>query len=110
MKTELSQVFINLINNANKFTENGLIKFGVEKIDNSHVYFYVADNGIGIEKEFQETIFERFRQADGNNTRKYGGNGLGLSIVKNLIELHGGKIWVESEPKKGSCFCFTLPL
>ncbi len=108
-ENRISQVFINLISNAIKFTQNGKIEFGVFRISDDKIEFIVKDNGIGIGSEHHQTIFERFRQADDNNTRKYGGNGLGLPIVKNLIELHDGKIWVNSELGKGSVFHFTLP-
>jgi signal transduction histidine kinase len=69
----------------------------------------VKDSGIGINKENQALIFDRFRQADQTTTRKYGGTGLGLSITRQLIQMHGGDIWVESEPGQGSTFHFTLP-
>lgn len=105
----LNQIFINLLTNALKFTDRGYIEFGVEKYDKQNIYFKVEDSGIGIRKELHEIIFERFRQGEDNTVRHYGGNGLGLSIVRNLIELMGGKIWVESEPGKGSRFCFYLP-
>ena len=73
------------------------------------VEFYVSDTGIGIPEQYHKKIFERFRQVEDAKTRTYGGNGLGLAISKNLVELMGGKIWVESEPGKGSAFYFTLP-
>ena len=73
------------------------------------VEFFVKDTGIGIQPEYHDKIFERFRQVDTDITRKFGGNGLGLAISKNLIELMGGKIRLESEPGKGSVFYFTLP-
>ena len=71
--------------------------------------FFVKDNGIGVKPEFQEQIFERFRQADLLISKKYGGTGLGLAISKGLVELLGGRIWVDSEIDKGSTFYFTIP-
>jgi signal transduction histidine kinase len=70
----------------------------------------VTDTGIGIAKEDQEAIFEEFRQAGGNYAHKREGTGLGLTLTKRFVEMHGGKIWVESEPGKGSTFTFTLPI
>jgi signal transduction histidine kinase len=70
----------------------------------------VSDNGIGLSKEDYEKIFMPFTQADSSASRGYGGAGLGLYIVKNFIDLHGGKIWVDSEVGKGSTFTFTLPI
>jgi len=104
----IKQVFNNLIGNALKFAPNGYIEIGFSPIDKG-VEFFVKDSGIGIASEFHNDIFERFRQIDETKTRKYGGNGLGLSISKNLVGVLGGKIWVESEVGKGSTFYFTLP-
>lgn len=104
----LMQVFNNLISNALKFTSKGSIQIGY--LSNGEIVeFFVKDTGIGIPVEYHDKIFERFRQVEGAATRKYGGNGLGLAITKNLIELMGGTIWIESEVGKGSTFCFTLP-
>jgi PAS domain S-box-containing protein len=92
----LQQVIWNLLSNAIKFTpKNGRIEVRLERV-NSHIEISVADSGIGIKPEFLPFLFERFRQADASTTRKYGGLGLGLSIVKNLIELHGGIVEVSS--------------
>lgn len=107
--TKLSQIITNLVVNALKFTERGFVKFGC-KLQNSDLLFFVSDSGIGIEKELHEKIFERFRQGELTMSRKYGGNGLGLSIAKSYIELLGGKIWLESEPGIGTIFYFTIPL
>lgn len=104
----LNQVFNNLLSNALKFTSNGSIEIGYQP-KGEMVEFYVKDSGIGIPLEYYKNIFDRFRQVEDEKTRKYGGNGLGLAITKNLIELMGGKIWLESEPGKGSVFYFTMP-
>jgi PAS domain S-box-containing protein len=104
----LRQIFNNLVSNALKFTSEGYIEIGSRLIDDE-VEFHVKDTGIGISPDFLVKIFERFRQVEGEKTRKYGGNGLGLAISKNLVELMGGEIRVESEVGKGSTFYFTLP-
>ena len=109
----LRQVLVNLSSNAVKFTEHGevVIRAELEERDREAavVRFSVSDTGIGIPKEKQRVIFETFRQADGTTSRKYGGTGLGLAISKQLVELMGGRIWLESQPDKGSTFYFTLP-
>ncbi len=105
----LRQVIYNLISNAIKFTNEGFIKVGY-KLDSPHsLLFYVVDSGIGIQPQKVNLIFERFIQADDSITRKYGGSGLGLAISKGLVELMGGKIWVESVQMKGSSFYFSHP-
>ena len=104
----ISQVFVNLIHNAIKFTRPGG-KITVHAYsDRGRVVFKVEDQGIGIEPDSLQRIFERFYKID--KARSTGGTGLGLSISKHLIEIHGGKIWVESELEKGSSFFFTLPI
>jgi len=105
----LKQVLTNLIGNSMKFTERGFIEFGYSLKDNQTIEFVVRDTGIGIPLSKQQDIFYRFSQVDNSNTRKYGGTGLGLAISKNIIEIMGGKIWLESEPGNGSIFYFTLP-
>jgi PAS domain S-box-containing protein len=109
-KLRLRQVFLNLLSNALKFTTKGYIEFGFEIVRVHEIRFFVADTGVGISQENQEVIFERFRQADDSLSRNYGGAGLGLAISRGLVELMGGKIWVESEPNKGSVFYFSLPV
>ena len=104
----LSQILNNLISNAIKFTMNGGIDIGYQT-KGKMVEFFVKDTGIGIPEEYHEKIFERFRQVETSTTRKFGGNGLGLAISKNLVELMGGRIWIESETDKGSVFYFTIP-
>jgi two-component system, sensor histidine kinase and response regulator len=107
----LGQIFINLTNNALKFTEKGEIVLGVDvesdKKKKVKLKFSVRDTGIGIPTEKIPTLFEEFTQADGSTSRKYGGTGLGLAICMRLSELMGGTIWAESEPGKGSTFIFT---
>ena len=100
-----------LLDNAFKFTTNGKIEFGIKKGHNS-ILFYIKDTGIGIgiSKEKQSSIFESFRQANEGHDRIYDGTGLGLAISKGIIELHNGKIWVESEENIGSTFYFTIPI
>lgn len=106
-KLRIRQIFSNLIGNAIKYTNEGAIEFGYKQ-DYNRLTFYVSDTGIGIPESKQELIFERFRQAEEYTTRKYGGTGLGLSISKNLVELLGGQIWVESKEDEGSTFYFTI--
>jgi len=107
----LRQVLINLLGNADKFTKSGGIEVhvSVESTDPEHVClrFVVIDSGIGIPGDKQAIIFQPFSQADGSMTRKYGGTGLGLTISARLVELMRGRIWVTSEPGKGSTFYFT---
>lgn len=106
----LTQIMNNLLGNAVKFTEKGFIEFGYTITENGKfIEFYVTDSGIGIQKNKQKKIFGRFRQADSSIARKYGGTGLGLSISKELSRLLGGKIWLRSEPGKGSTFYFKIP-
>lgn len=106
----LKQVFTNLLSNAIKFTEKGEICFGIKKVDKDQITFFVKDSGIGIEKDKQNLIFERFRQGHESKTKVYGGTGLGLAISKNLTELLGGAISVNSEMGKGAEFIFSIPL
>ncbi len=103
----LQQILHNLIGNAVKFSDSGTISISSAIIEDK-VQIRIEDNGIGIDKDKLEDIFLPFEQGDYSSTRKYPGTGLGLSITKQLIELHGGKIWVESELNKGSVFTFTL--
>lgn len=110
--TRLRQILINLIGNAIKFTEKGLVTTSIksEKVgDKIKVHFTISDTGIGIDNDRKEKIFKSFEQAYGDTSRKFGGTGLGLSISKMLVELQGGKIWVESEKGKGSQFHFIIP-
>jgi PAS domain S-box-containing protein len=106
--SKLNQVMTNLINNAIKFTHKGRIEFGY-KLKSGELEFYVRDTGIGISQEYQDKIFERFRQVEITVTKQYEGTGLGLSISKALVEKLGGKIWVDSIQGSGSTFYFTIP-
>ena len=105
-RNRLHQVISNFVNNAIKFTEEGNIRVGYDQLDEAHLRFYVADTGIGIEPEMQNEIFERFVKL---NSFVHG-TGLGLSICRSIVEQLGGEIGVDSEPEKGSCFWFTLPI
>jgi signal transduction histidine kinase len=109
-EARLRQVFFNLLSNASKFTpDGGKIKIKASRKDN-FCQLTVSDNGIGIKKEELKQIFEPFYQADNLMTRERRGTGLGLTLVKEIVEMHGGQIWVENEYGKGSNFIFTLPL
>lgn len=106
----LRQVLYNLLNNAIKFCPEGSVSFGYQYIEpNKELLFFVRDTGIGIPKCEQNTIFERFKQANNNLEISHNGAGLGLAICSHLIELMNGKIWLESEEDKGSVFWFTIP-
>jgi PAS domain S-box-containing protein len=110
----LRQIILNLLSNAVKFSEQGTVSLSVKKIsdknDQPNLLFAVSDEGIGIPEDKWELVFERFKQGDESITRKYGGSGLGLAISKKMVELMGGKIWVESIVGKGSTFYFTVKL
>nr|WP_307785927.1 response regulator [Okeania sp. KiyG1] len=128
-ENRLQQILYNLIGNAIKFTESGQVKISAELVDNhktnsarqpctqdrdidksKQLIIVVSDTGIGIPADKLERIFESFEQGEGSTVRKYGGTGLGLAVTKQLVELHNGQIWVESEVGVGSHFCFTLPI
>jgi PAS domain S-box-containing protein len=110
----LRQIVVNLVGNAVKFTECGEVAVAVEVEshgpDRAVLHFTVRDTGIGIAPEKQATIFEAFSQADGSMTRRFGGTGLGLTISSRLVDMMGGRMWLESQPGKGSCFHFTAPV
>jgi signal transduction histidine kinase len=107
---KIKQILLNLLSNATKFTpEGGRIGIKARQTDGS-VEISVTDTGIGIALEDQPKIFEEFRQVGTDYAHKIQGTGLGLTLAKKFVELHGGKIWVESEAGKGSTFIFTLPI
>jgi PAS domain S-box-containing protein len=111
LKTDREKIFAiltNLVKNAIKFTETGSIDIGYT-LKGEFLEFYVKDTGVGIDKEKQVAIFERFIQADNSDSRAYEGSGLGLSISKAFVEMLGGKLWVDSEKGKGSVFYFAIP-
>ena len=105
----LTQVLLNLVGNAIKFTEAGRLSVGVA-LDGHAFTVSVADTGPGIAPEDQQKIFEEFHQVDSSSTRKKGGPGLGLAIARRIIEMHGGRLWVESAPGAGSTFTFRVPV
>ena len=111
VQTDQEKVFAiltNLVKNAIKYSDMGTIEFGYE-LKGEYLEFYVKDQGIGVPKERQKAIFERFIQADISDVRAFQGAGLGLAITKTYVEMLGGRIWMESEPGEGSIFYFTLP-
>ena len=106
---KVKQILLNLLSNAVKFTpEGGRVSVRALPAD-GFVEISVSDTGIGIAPDDQEAIFEEFRQVGGDYTRKREGTGLGLTLTRKFVELHGGKIWVKSEVGQGSTFTFTLP-
>ena len=108
----LGQILTNFVNNAVKFTERGEIRLNIEQVERTgekvQLKFAVQDTGIGMTKEQAAKLFQPFTQADMSTTRKHGGTGLGLTICRRLVELMGGRIWLESEPGTGSTFYFTV--
>jgi len=106
--TKLKQILINLLSNAIKYTKQGFVEVQCKR-DQGKVLFAVRDSGRGIAPEDQERIFEPFTQLDASTTREAEGLGLGLAIVKRYVEMHGGRIWVESRLHQGSTFYFTIP-
>ncbi len=105
----LRQILSNLIGNAIKFTENGFVKFGYKVVSSKKIEFFVKDTGVGLTREELDVIFERFKRARHSEEKNIKGTGLGLTISKNLVELLGGEMWVNSSPGKGTTFYFTLP-
>jgi len=108
-RTRIRQVLLNLLNNASRFTTKGSITVSAQR-DGDEVLVTVEDTGVGIPPDRLDDIFEEFRQVDMSPRRQHGGAGLGLALCKRFVELHDGRIWVESEPGIGSTFRFTLPL
>ena len=105
---KLKQVLLNLLGNAIKFTETGGVRVTAER-QGAELRVSVRDTGIGVPAEDTERIFESFQQGQSGMTGKYQGTGLGLAISRQLVEMHGGKIWVKSTPGQGSTFTFTIP-
>jgi signal transduction histidine kinase len=100
---------LNLVGNALKFTHRGRVTVSVE-LKGDQLRYRVSDTGIGIPAHQIDEVFAQFRQVDATTTRDFGGTGLGLSITKNFVEMHGGRIWAESDLGEGSTFYFTIPL
>lgn len=109
-ENRLQQILYNLVGNAIKFTEQGHITISAQAINEQQVQITISDDGIGIPADKLDSIFKSFEQAEGSTAREYGGTGLGLAVTKQLVQLHGGEIRVESTPKVGSKFRFTLPI
>ncbi len=111
--SRLLQILVNLVGNALKFTDEGHISVDVRleqsNADRIVLRFTIDDTGIGIPADRQDAVFEAFRQADGTTTRRYGGTGLGLTISRRMVELSGGRMWLESAPGRGTTFHFTMP-
>ena len=108
-RTRVRQVLWNMLGNAIKFTDRGQITVKVWQ-DDGQTFFQVRDTGIGIANEHLPRIFDPFNQIEPGRRGSISGTGLGLSISKSLVELHGGRIWVESEPEQGSTFSFSIPM
>jgi len=105
----LTQCLMNLAGNALKFTRQGRVTLSVE-LQAEDLVYHVADTGIGVAKDKIDSLFTEFRQGDASITSEFGGTGLGLSITRKFVEMHGGRVWVESELGKGSTFSFSVPL
>lgn len=108
-KEKVTRIFHNLINNAIKFTHKGRIVIGY-RIESKEVVFFVKDTGIGIDPVYHQSIFDRFKQAEIELSKRTGGTGLGLSICKEMLKLLGGQIWIESQVGAGASFYFSLPI
>ena len=108
-KSRMFEVLSNLVRNAIKFTKEGRIEIAVELAGDELIY-RVSDTGIGIPRSELENVFAEFRQVDATVTREFGGTGLGLAITKKFAEMHGGRVWVESEFGKGCTFFLCMPL
>jgi len=108
-RTRIREVLLNLLSNAGRFTEQGGVTVAARRRD-GELLVSVADTGPGITAEDQSRLFQPFQQLDNSLRRRFGGTGLGLSISKRFVEMHGGRLWVESAPGAGATFCFTLPI
>jgi signal transduction histidine kinase len=107
---QIEQVLHNLLSNAVKYSREGGAITVSGRREGQEIVVCVGDEGIGIPASEQERIFERFYRVDNRSTRHVSGAGLGLAVSRGIIQAHGGRIWVESAPRKGSSFCFTVPL
>jgi signal transduction histidine kinase len=107
--TKLNQIFFNLIKNAIKYTPSGFVHYGISNYTRHMVEFFVEDTGVGIDPQYHELIFKSFRQINDGISREHGGLGLGLAIIKGLVEYMGGKVRVVSELNQGATFYFNLP-
>lgn len=107
-RTKLRQILINLLTNGIKYTERGFVEITVEHGD-SELRFAVRDSGRGVSTEDQARLFEPFTRLGPTTTREGDGLGLGLAIVKRYVEMHGGRVWIESQLNHGSTFYFTIP-
>jgi signal transduction histidine kinase len=105
----LTQCLMNLAGNSLKFTKSGQVEIAVSQ-ENGLLRYTVSDTGIGIAPDKMGSLFTEFKQTDATIASEYGGTGLGLSITKKFIEMHAGRVWVESEVGKGSSFIFEIPL
>lgn len=108
-REKMTRIFHNLVNNAIKFTHRGHIDIGY-RVGSKEVVFFVKDTGVGIDPAFHQSIFERFKQAELELSKRTGGTGLGLSICKDMLQLLGGQIWLESEVGAGAQFYFSFPI
>jgi signal transduction histidine kinase len=107
---KVKQILVNLLSNAVKFTPDGGRIDVTARLEDGNAVIAVHDKGIGIAPEDQAAVFEEFRQVGRDYTNTQEGTGLGLALTKKFVELHGGRIWLESEPGKGSTFTFTIPI
>ena len=106
----ISQILLNLVSNAIKFTEEGTVTMAARPVENNLVQLSVTDTGIGIPEDKFELVFEHFRQVDSRTNRKFQGTGMGLAIARQLAELHGGSMWLDSTVGQGTTFFFTIPI
>ncbi len=109
-ETRLRQIMTNIVGNAIKFTDSGGVTVRASQVDEHHIQIEVKDTGIGIPHEMWNAVFEEFRQVDESSTKRHEGTGLGMAITKRLVELHGGCIWLDSAPGKGTTFFVKLPV
>ena len=106
----LRQILNNLLSNAAKFTNEGFVRLIIEQDDEAHIHIAVADSGIGIDKKDYQALFKPFEQIENRHARVAGGTGLGLPITRWLVEMHNGRIWLESQPGTGTTFHIQLPI